>query len=293
MKNSKNTIWFIKLLTCLLLIMGCAQQIPVGKIELLTETSQTIYKNTIDTYARIEKLQRRFAVTTTIDSNINRNSFKPQIEGQSFDLVPELKFREAAFEVLVKYFIVLHRFSSKDYMSDIEKATQILSGSIRNLTTSANMFDNNNMSTAQGTFATLIKTISQQIVKKKKKDALKKVMAIAQSDVAQLSKLITGSNFKIKTAVGIMLNRIIAHANVARPSYTSAERFYFDLKTAAIITEVEEIELSLESMSSAMQKIPEAHKEIQNTLDKQPTTLEALQTLIEEADKANKFYRNL
>ncbi len=278
---------------CLIIVYGCASRIPVAKFEIFKESSESLLDNTISTYARIERLQKRFTVATAPDSEINRDTFKPQIEGQSFDLTPELRFREAAFKVFVEYVAVLHAFSEKDYMAKVDKATQRLAGSMKNLIKTSNTLSRAEVSKAAGIFAMLINKMSRELIKQKKKTALKQVMDMAQPDIEQLSKLIVGSNIKIKSTLEIMLNQIIAHANGMRPDYGTIERFHYDMEIADVITEVDQIESSLESMNSAISKIPPAHREIRSELDKKQTTLESLRALIQEAQKAQKFYRSL
>lgn len=285
--------WIIPILLGCVIICGCAPQIPIGKYEILEDSSRSILSNIIDTYSRIEKLQKRFAVTTAPDSELNRDTFKPQIEGQSFDLTPELRFRESAFEVLVNYVIVLRILSSKEYALEIDKASQQLAGSLRNLNETSKIMKGSDASAASGIFSTVIDRLSRKLVERKRLNALKQVMDMAQNDLERLSNLIIGSNQKIKMAAGIMLNRIIAHANAARPAYGTTERYRFDMEIAHIIDEVEAIEASLESMNRAISKIPQAHKEIRSEIEKKKTSLEALQSLIQEAQLATKFYRNL
>ena len=286
--------WIIQILLCCIIIFcSCAPQIPVGKYELLEDSSCSILANTIDTYSRIERLQRRFAITTAPDSEINRDLFKPQIAGQSFDLTPELRFRESAFHVLVKYVTLLRVLSSKDYLSEVDKASQMLAGNLKNFTETSKMMKGSDPSRASGISATLANIIGRPLVKRKQLNALKEVMNLAQSDLEGLSELIVGSNKKIKTAVGIMLDRIIAHANAARPAYGTIERYRFDVEIADIITEVEEIEASLESMNTAILEIPNVHAQIRSEIEQKQTNLEALQVLIQEAQRASNFYRNL
>jgi len=281
------------LIGCLILLSGCASRIPTGKYELLKTSSESLYLKILDTYSRIEELQRRFAITTAPDSKITRNTFKPQIDGESYDLTPELRFREAALQVLVDYAAVLQAFSSKDYMTEVDKATQRLAGSLNNLSNTSNLLEAADGSKISGILATLVNKIAKQLIKQKKEKALKQVMDMAQSDIEQLSQLIAESNIKIKIAVGIMLNRIIAHANTARPEFGTAERYEFDEQIANIITDVEEIESSLQRMNVAISKFPQAHKEIRNELDKKQTTFKSLQILIQEAKQAKKFYKHL
>jgi len=292
-KNYHEFFMQITIICCLISISGCASRIPTGKYELLKDSSESLYLNTIETYSRIEELQRRFAITTAPDSKINRDTFKPQVDGESYDLTPELRFREVALEVLVKYVDVLHAFSAKDYLIQVDKATQQLGASLKNLIETSDKLSSSDGSKAAGIFSALINKLSQEVVKQKKEKALKQVMDRAQSDIEQLSELIVSSNTKVKTAIGIMLDRIIAHANYMRPEYGTIERLHFDMDVAEIIIDAEKIELALESMNKAMLEIPEAHKEIRLDFDRIQPKLESLQLLIKEVQSVKKFFREL
>lgn len=284
-----QVIW----ICCLLMLAGCAARIPISKYELLQESTSSLLTTTENTYARIEKLQRRFAVTTTSDSVINRNSFKPLIAGRSYDLTPELRFREAALEVLVDYMNVLCAFSTKDYLKNIDKATLRLGAGLRDLFKSSQLLTTPEDFRVTGIFASLINKMTREIVKQEKRIALKQAMDLAQNDIEQLSKLIEKSNTMIKLSIGIMLTPLINHANEVRPPIKTLERIPFDMDVADVIAEADAIEASLESMNAAMTKIPLAHKEIRNDLDKVKGAFDSLQELAREVRRSQKFYRSL
>jgi hypothetical protein len=212
---------------------------------------------------------------------------------KSYDLKPELQFREAALDVLLNYVNVLQAFSSTDYLTKVDKSTLLLGASLRDLFATSQA-----ITTADGTqvaniFAVFLNKMGHEIVKKKKREALKQAMDLAQNDIEALSKLIVSSNIKIKKAIDIMLDRILAHANDLRPKYGTVERIYFDSEIANLILEADEMEASLEAINAAMIKIPLAHQEIRNDLDKAQSTFDSLQEVAREARQAQKFYRSL
>lgn len=294
MRNTVKVIppYYLAIVAVVVLSAGCTS-IPVGKYKALYESSHTILTKTSDTYKRIEEFQRRFSIATAPNQKLTRESFQPKIDGQSFDLTPELRFREAALEVWVKYTVVLQAFSEKDYVSEVDKASQELAGSLKNLTTTSNGMKTDEAKTASGMLATVVDVIGKEIVRAKRLHALRKVMDSAQGDIDNLSTLIVGSNTKIKKAVGIMTNRILDHANDQRPPYGSVERAAFDERIAVVIADAQEIEEVLDAMNTAVSKIPKAHAEIRFILDEKPTDLEALRALIQGAQRAGKFYRDL
>jgi hypothetical protein len=277
----------------LLWLTGCAARIPNAKYALLQESTSSLLSTVEDTYTRIERLQQRFVVTSAPDSAIDRMRFKPKIGGQSYDLKPELQFREAAIEALLNYMNVLQAFSSKDYLTDVDKSTLLLGVSLRDLFETSQA-----ITTAEGTqvatiFGIFLNKIGREIVHQEKREALKQAMDLAQNDIETLSKLIVNSNIKIKKAIDIMLDRILAHANDVRPKYGTVERISFDGEIANLILEADEMEASLEAINAAMIKIPLAHQEIRNDLDKILSTFNSLQEVVQEAKRAQKFYRSL
>ncbi|MDR4504122.1 MAG: hypothetical protein MRK01_04915 [Candidatus Scalindua sp.] len=294
MFGKKNITIFVLLI--LLFSIGCTS-IPVKKYELLTKSSQSIMNGTTETYNRIEKLQHIFSIETADDGQIDANTFQPKIEieewkFESFDLTPELRFRETALEVLVKYSLVLEAFTKEDFQGEVNKASIELAGSLKSLaeTTAPN---DASKTQAVSVLATLVNVIGTQIVVHKQKEALKNVMDLAQNDLNVLATLINGSNGKLKQAVGIHLDRIIRHRNTRRPPVNSIERYNFDLAVSNLISEGIEVKDALDTLSNAVKEYSLAHQEIRQKLDVSGTSIEALTALISEAQRINKFYRSV
>jgi len=248
----------IYLLICFTLFLITCHKPPIAKYQLLSESSQRILSVTEETYLRIAKLQHQFTVTTADrDKPITRDTFKPIIDGQSFDLLPELRFRETAIEVLVNYFRVLQALAERDFVSEVNPAAEKLAGSLKSLTESSARL--NRPVTKQGT-----------------------------------GLLASGANAigrSIKRFVDLMLDRIIAHANVARPDYDSPQRFAFDLRIADTINEGENINRTLDKLSQAINEIPPAHAAVRKMLDKKPETWATLQQLTKDINQISKSYR--
>jgi hypothetical protein len=292
MKKIKIGRLVLMSLFCVIVLAACASA-PVGKYKVLKDSSQSLLTNTTDTYTRIEKLQTRFIVTAAEDKPIDLNTFKPLMGGQSFDITPALRYREQAFEVLVKYLSVLSVLASKDYVSDIDKASIELSSSLQTLIEKTNAVDAANAAQIAGIFGTLVDTLSRPIVEAKRIDALKSIMDSSQEDLQTLTKLLTGSNTKIKGFVDLARKSIIEHANLARPPYNSLLRYDYDKNIADQLQEIEEILASLDTINKGIEKIPAAHKEIRVSLDQKQNSIEALKGLVQEVQRANKFYRSL
>ncbi len=271
---------------------GCAS-LPTGKLQALKNSTQAVHQNTLDTYARIERLQRRFVVTTLPDMPLTRDGFTPKIEGQSFDLVPALRLRESAIEVLARYANLLFALATKDYASDIDAASQEMAGSLQNLRKTAGSAASDAESKGLNAIAAVVDSIGRVLVDYKRREALRRAMDLAQDDLEKLAALIARSNDRIRLAERIMADRILAHANAARPAYGSRDRMIFDSDVAEFLAESEGIESSLDATSAAVAKLPSAHHEIRQVLDERATNLDALQSFVREAQRAGKFYRGL
>ena len=281
------------LLWIALILSGCSATIPVGKYDTLKSSTELLASNTADTFLRIERLQRRFTVVTAPDSPLTMNTFRPAFGGMSFDIVPELNFRESALNVIVRYTRALYTLSSKDYVSDVDKASQEFAAGVKDFAENAGAQRSGEAAVASGALATLVDVMGRQVVNQGREEGLRMAMDTAQQSITELCNLIAGSNTRISQAVDLMAGRILAHANTIRPPFATAGRYEFDAGMAEFADEIASIHGSLDVMSRAVKHIPRAHKEIREALAKHQSTFESLHSLIQEVQRASKFYRSL
>ena len=301
------------------LVAACAPTVPTGKYDLLADSSQQLLKGTSDTYSRIEQLQRRFLVATAGSAPLTRDSFQPVEGTESIDLTPELRFREDALGVLVNYTELLKALAQEDFEGDVDKASAQLAGSLKSLGSSVSS-DKDTVGKASGVLSTIANTAGRMVVEKKRLGALKSVMDEAQPALNDLSLLFTRSNNKIKQIINLMFDRILAHENKNRPTHShsngtdakvagkiaeekailqdmdrliDSHRFMYDSRVAREISEVKAILKALDSLNEGVASIPTAHQEIRNSLDQKAGVKEALQRLVEEGQRVNKFYRSV
>ena len=274
------------------LVAACAPTVPSGKYELLADSSQQLLQGTTDTYSRIEQLQRNFLVATAGSDPLTRDSFQPVVGAESIDLTPELRFRENALGVLVNYTDLLKALAQEDFEADVDKASAKLAGSLNSLGSTVSS-DKDTVGKASGILSTIANTVGRMVVEKKRLSALKSVMDDAQPALNDLSLLFTKSNNKIKQVVNLMFDRILAHENKNRPTAPDPHRFEFDSRVAREITEVKAILKAMDSLNDGVASVPVAHQEIRNSLDQKASAKEALQRLVEEGQRVNKFYRSV
>src|SRR5689334_21613894 len=120
-------------LLALVVFAGCGASIPEARFHVLASSGSRIMTTTSETYAYIVRLEQAFIVVSTGDEKLTPDSFRPAVEGRSFDLEPELALREAALGVLVKYLRVLEAFASNEGDSDVDKASLELGSAIQGL----------------------------------------------------------------------------------------------------------------------------------------------------------------
>lgn len=272
-------------LSCVLL--ASCSTVPVGRYQALRAAGQDVLEKTSETYARIEKRQRGFAVLTAPNQPLTVNSFRPTVQGVSYDIAPELRYRENALGVLVSYASVLEALASQDFESGVDRSAQELASRLRALDNSPNAKEISNL------FAAVVDSVGREITNRMRKKALATAMDMAQPAVDKLGLLIQGSNDKIAVFVGLMRDRYVAHANADRPAYGTAARYQFDLEVAEALEETAQIIEALKSTSTAVGKLPQAHREIRESLDRKDRPLMALREMLAETQRLQGFYKSL
>ena len=277
-----GSLWLSILLTA-----GCAAKIPVAKFNLLADATKEIRAGTADAYGRVGWLQRQYAIASLGAKKATDTSFEAiDLDGTPLDFRPELVKRAAALDVLVSYTEVLHAFATRDFAAEVDEASHKLAGSLTVLNDVAG-------GEASGVLATVVDAAGREIVECKRVDALGRIMGDAQSSVQLLAELIQRSNDKLAAAATLMQNGALQKLEAAKKSARPAELLALNAGAAGIVGEANAVRSALAVSSQAMAKLPAAHAEIRNDLAQRPTGLQALQALIAEGRRINRFYRSL
>jgi hypothetical protein len=120
------------------------------------------------------------------DEKLTPDSFRPVVEGRSFDLEPELAFRQAALGVLVKYLLVLEAFASSETDADVDKASLELGASIEGLMEAAGNGGGRGAQVS-GILATGVDAIGREVMAGQRARALGRVMDASQKDIERLA----------------------------------------------------------------------------------------------------------
>jgi hypothetical protein len=267
--------------------MGCAPALPRARFHVLSNSGARILATTNETYARIARLEDAFIVASAGDEKLTPDSFRPVIEGRSFDLLPELAIRSQALTVLVHYFDVLEAFATND-AAGVDEAALELGASVRSLMDAAGTGEH--AKEVSGILATGIDVIGKEITAGQRAGALERVMAASQKDVERLAELVGQSHAKLERAIDVMVAQIVARANVIRPPAGSALRDEFHAALYRTLRDARAARASLAEMAEALRGIPGAHAQIQKSLREKATPLDALQALASRAERAGRFY---
>ena len=82
--GSKRALGVCSAMWLLAIVLAGCETLPTGRYQALCAASEGVHSNTTETFARIEKRQRDFAVLTAPDLPLLTNTFKPIVQGQSF-----------------------------------------------------------------------------------------------------------------------------------------------------------------------------------------------------------------
>jgi len=281
----RGQVWIIAALLAFS-VTGCAS-IPTGRYQTFSAATENIQSLIVNTDTRIEERQREFAVITAPNEKLTTSTFKPNLDGASYDITSQLRSREATLDVLVKYAKVLDALAGKDLNSDVDKSAQNLAASLKGLSASSEV------NTFSKVLATLSDSLAGAVTESKRKEALRSAMTTVQPAVVAITNLLQRDYDKVQIFVNLMRDRYIAHANADRPPFGTWQRFKFDSEIAAGLAEYQQIDDALDAASAAINKLPEAHQQILESLDNKETPLNMLHDVVDQAQHLRSFYRNL
>lgn len=282
------------------MLSGCPA-IPTGRLDALAKSGNAVHQKFTETNVRIERIQRRFIVMSATAGNLSVDTFKPVIAGVSIDVVPEIRFREDAIEVVARYLDVLQAFARKDFQTDIDAASKDLAGSVKSLADTigekkdATDAQKKLMAPVPGILATVVNAIGTAVVEEKRFDAIKTVMPKGQIALDAIAALLESDVQLIKTILDKHLAGMLGHASAARATLKvdTEACFRFDAEMADVIDEVGQVKSALDGISKTATAIGKAHAEAIEVLSKPLTPEDSLRALVAEAKRLNKFYRDL
>jgi hypothetical protein len=281
----------VRLAICatMLFAAGCAASIPEARFHVLASSGSRILTTTSEAYAHIVKLEQAFIVASMGDEKLTPDSFRPAVEGKSFDLEPELELREAALEVLVKYLRVLEAFASTSSDADVDRASLELGSAIDGLMDAAGTGGERRAQVA-GILAAGVDAMGREITSGQRARALAHVMDASQKDVERLAALVAQSHAKLDRAIDVMVAQIVARANLVRPPPNTVARDEFYRSMLLVLREAKDTRAALAAMSEATREIPAAHAQIRQALHQKTAPLDALKALAHKAEQAGRFY---
>ncbi len=272
---------------------------PAGKLDIFRDALGILRGKTVETFLRIEELEGKYAVMAAdVDETLTLESFTPVLEGRKLRTLTDLRFREAAADVLNRYAALLYAVAAEGENgtdTGVDRAAEELAGTLavfRNATPP----DGIGRAEAAGVFDRVSAALDGIRREPDRTAALKTLMDAAQVDVQRLSSFIIRDHGKFKDLVDKMIRGIVESANARRPiheDYIDPALTAFDARIAALIKESREIQSALDAVMAGFAQAPEAHFAIRNLLGRDPAGLPALQKLLQLAREAERRYRVL
>jgi hypothetical protein len=296
-KSSTYRIW--QLCACGSLLLSSCSTVPSGDYASLNQSTEKVATTSNDTYSRFIELERLYDVLKATKGNsIDRDTFEPLKTAKGNTYRSELEKREAALTVVANYTKVLAAFASKDYRSAVDAAATKLSASVKSLAGTLDSASANSKGVTQGTalFGTLVSEIGGLVSEHERLVALKQIMTDAQTPLSQITLFLIQDNSELKIAIEALLGKsdgILASYNRLVANAQGADRIALYKEAAATMAEADEMEMALDGMNAALKKIPPAHQQLRDHLDKKAGAVDELTNLIKEADRADKFYKTL
>lgn len=290
--------WLLVLTVAGAVAAGCAPAIPAAKFDALAASTRALQGATAETYNRVEDLQRQeLAVRVVPTPEWTARSFEPvaRATGESFDVRPSLRLREAALDVLVAYTKALHALATRDIEGEVDEAARDLAGSLKSLSDSVVGDKSAAVSTATGVLATVVDIIGREVAARRRLVGLRDAMEKAHPAVVTLSELIAEDNARdITSVVAGIRDRVLTTSNAAlKENPPLALRMLMASDVAATMEGATTTTAALAELSRAAQKIPAAHMEILRSLSDRAAPLDALKALVQDAKRIQAFYRSV
>jgi len=302
-----------------LFLTSCAT-ISTVPYDTLNASTQAVQAASGETYTRFLKLEHKQDVLSAAVTGIGA---APDIRLTTFDPLTEknttyrqeLEKREAALDILADYAKLLAALAKTDEQADVDAAATQLTSSVQSFGQSldATWLNNSNEKQVVALLGTFVSELGGLIADHEREVALKQIMLAAQPWIGRLTDLLRHDNAQLETATLDLLlldapvkkadgqgksivgqdRGLLADYNLLLQSAQGMDRLTLTREAADTIVEAREIKLALIAMNEALAKIPPAHQQILDSLNKKSGSLAALTELMAEAQHANNFYQSL
>lgn len=264
-------------------------------MKIFNESARELHNKTMETFLRIEKVQRKFLVFSNGNNeNPDLNLLIPILDGKSFDFLPGIRIREAASDVLLKYSSMLYAVSSGSLECEIDEAIEKFAGSLEHMSEIAESGQY-----GRGRTGGLLKRtidLTNDEISENRLSALKGIMDNSQVDLGRLVALIVEQNDEFRERISKITAHIIKEMNRRRPlldDHISPTLAEYDNEMVCLVQESEEIQKALGELDKAFNTIPEAHFAVRNILGKKIVRLKDLQNLVRRTQNIKRLYRSL
>jgi hypothetical protein len=276
------------LATMTLAAAACQPVIPAGKYHVMRETTASVLATSGGAYDSLAALQQQRIVyqAATGGSNITAETYRPG-RGDKNDVAGRMRARRAALEALANYFATLDAFATRDFEGEVDAASNDLAGSVRTL--AAHGSDDAEATQISSVLGTVVDVVGREVVKRKRRDGLKRIMTTAQRPVEETCRYVSSGNELAGFATDVLISNILAHARRLRPGALVA-RLPVDEAVGRAVHDADATREGLKAVNAAMAQLPQAHAAVLRSLDDPGSPVDALEQVVAETKRAKEFH---
>jgi len=289
------------LLLYLVLASGCCS-VPAGQLKALADSTSLLNQVSQRAYDQSAQLERAWVVLTVPSGQLTVHSFEletafqpPQAEGKPLgdkDLGARMQANGAALTVINNYLSALSAFANKDFQSDLDAQSTKLAGSVKSFDSLSQPWAKQ-AAASSGYLATAIDGLGHAYIEYQRVETLQRVMTDVQKPLRDLADSIVTNDQAAENLLEQMEGFYVKDANLLQPPHHDAEQLAFHAYVADIVGQFADVRKTLTGLDSAMQKLPDAHADLEKSMCSDKPEIGNLKDLIAETERVGKFYKSV
>ncbi|WP_047248294.1 hypothetical protein [Chromobacterium subtsugae] len=272
-----------------LALAACAS-LDSAKFAALSEAARQMDDGAASSFAALEQSARDSAVLTAPDRKVGLQGFPLlNAEGQPYDLSSQLDKVKASLDLLACYSAALAQLAAAGNPADIDKSSQDLAASLRQLQGSGLS------AAAANGLATAIDAFGQAKLASQRKDSLRAVMDRAQPGLEALAQEMSRVQQDLQLYLTDISLRYLSFVDRDgfRPAFGSWARYQGDLQVAARLADFDRQHRALDLIGKESQAFPILHRQLRQSLYDPGARQDRLREFVDEAKRLRSLYRSL
>ncbi|MDO9630510.1 MAG: hypothetical protein Q7I92_01240 [Humidesulfovibrio sp.] len=205
------------------------------------------------------------------------------------DPMPRLNARLQALDALVRYATMLNVLATTDYAAGVDASMAKLNASLGNLAAAlppaVPQKDLKQLQDATSVFVNVVKAAAKPYVEHKRKKALQLVLTETQGCIQTLSEKLLVDNGYVKSFVTAGRDFSMGQSIKTRPK-DYENRLAYDAKVLQTYETGTALIAAVAALDKALERLPKAHAELLESLDKTGTDLERMEAFVAATEQA-------